>query len=111
IQAEEWALKAIERSDLDQVVLRMTDDQLKVFDQVLNSMHPLGNDNDFWTRRAVAMEAMFNDVDNVADHIERAGEILGDELHRRVDVAKREQAPKAESVSALLPVLSPDEQM
>lgn len=111
VQAEEWALKAIERSDLDQVVRRMTDDQLKVFDQVLNSMHPLGNDNDFWTRREDAMEAMFNDVDNVADQIERAGEILGDELHRRQDVAKRDQAPKAESEPALLPVLSADEQM
>lgn len=111
VQAEEWALKAIERNDLDQVVLRMTDDQLKVFNQVLNSMHPLGSDNDFWTRRKDAMEAMFNDVDNVADQIERAGEILGDELHRRDDVAKRDQATKAESEPELLPALSADEQM
>lgn len=114
IQAEDWALRAIERPDLDQVVLRMTDDQLQVFNQVLGTMHPLGNDNKFWTRREEAMEAMFNDVDTVADNIERAGEIIGDELHRRVDVAKREQvqeAVKVEPEPAPLPPLSGDEQM
>ncbi|MGC6373688.1 zincin-like metallopeptidase domain-containing protein [Pseudomonas sp. S2.OTC.A_B10] len=114
IEAENWALRAIERPDLDQVVLRMTDDQLQVFSQVLGTMHPLGNDNEFWTRREEAMEAMFNDVDTVADNIERAGEIIGDELHRRDDVAKRDQvqeAVKAEPEQAPLPALSGDEQM
>nr|BCU00359.1 DUF1738 domain-containing protein [uncultured bacterium] len=114
IQAEDWALRAIAREDLDQVARRMTDDQLNVFNQVLNSMHPLGNDNDFWTRREEAMEAMFNDVDTVADQIFRAGEIIGDEQHRRVDVAKRDQEPEAVEVEpepAPLPALSADEQM
>lgn len=113
-QAEDWALRAIERVDLDQVARRMTDDQLTVFNQVLNSMHPLSNENDFWTRREDAMEAMFNDVDTVAERIDRAGEIVGDEQHRRVDVAKRDQVQETEKVEpepAPLPTLSANEQM
>lgn len=90
-QAEEWALRAIERTDLDQVVRRMTGEQLMTFNQVLESMKPLSNDNDFWTRREEAMEEMFNDVDTVDDRIQRAGEIIGDEVQRRIDVALREQ--------------------
>lgn len=90
-QAEEWALRAIERTDLDQVVRRMTGEQLMTFNQVLDSMKPLSNDNDFWTRREEAMEEMFNDVDTVDDRIHRAGEIIGDEVQRRIDVALREQ--------------------
>lgn len=114
IQAEDWALRALERADLDQVARRMTDDQLKVFDQVLSAMRPLGNDNAFWTRREEAMEAMFNDVDTVDERIQRAQEIVADEHHRRVEVAKRDQVQ--ENVNAApepspRPELTANEQM
>lgn len=111
IQAEDWALRAIERADLDQVARRMTDDQLKVFDQVLAAMHPLGNDNAFWTQREEAMEAMFNDVDTVAEQIQRAQEIVADEQRRRVDVAKRGQVQESVNVAPEPTPLTPNEQM
>ncbi len=117
IQAEEWALRAIERPDLDQVVRRMSPDQLDTFYNVVSSMQPLGNDNEFWTRRESAMEAMFNDVDTVADRIDRALEIIGDESDRRVDVASRDkpqeaatQPVEAEAVRPA-PELAPHEKM
>lgn len=113
-QAEDWALRAMTRADLGQVVLRMTDDQLKVFDQVLDTMRPLGNDNAFWTQREEAMEAMFNDVDTVDDQIWDAQEIIADELQRRSDVAKRDQveeSDKVEEVQVPLPELSRNENM
>lgn len=111
IQAEDWALRAIERPDLDQVVRRMTDDQLKIFDQVVTSMTPLGNDNDFWNRREAAMEAMFNDVDTVADRIEHARNAIGDEMDRRTEVAKRDQLQERAGHVSELPELSSSEQM
>lgn len=111
IQAEDWALRAIERADLDQVALRMTDDQLQVFDQVLAAMHPLANDNAFWARREEAMEAMFNDVDTVAEQIQRAQEIIADEQRRRVDVAKRDQVQESVNVAPEPMPLNPNEQM
>lgn len=111
IQAEDWALRAIERADLDQVARRMTDDQLQVFDQVLASMHPLANDNAFWVRREEAMEAMFNDVDTVAEQIQRAQEIVADEQRRRVDVAKRDQVQESVNVAPEPMPLNPNEQM
>ena len=111
IQAEDWALRAIERADLDQVARRMTDDQLQVFDQVLAAMHPLANDNAFWARREEAMEAMFNDVDTVAEQIQRAQEIIADEQRRRVDVAKRDQVQESVNVAPEPMPLNPNEQM
>lgn len=111
IQAEDWALRAIERADLDQVARRMTDDQLQVFDQVLAAMHPLANDNAFWARREEAMEAMFNDVDTVAEQIQRAQEIIADERRRRVDVAKRDQVQESVNVAPEPMPLNPNEQM
>lgn len=111
IQAEDWALRAIERADLDQVARRMTDDQLQVFDQVLAAMHPLANDNAFWARREEAMEAMFNDVDTVAEQIQRAQEIVVDEQRRRVDVAKRDQVQESVNVAPEPMPLNPNEQM
>ena len=111
IQAEDWALRAIERADLDQVARRMTDDQLQVFDQVLAAMHPLANDNAFWAQREEAMEAMFNDVDTVAEQIQRAQEIIADEQRRRVDVAKRDQVQESVNVAPEPMPLNPNEQM
>ena len=111
IQAEDWALRAIERADLDQVARRMTDDQLQVFDQVLAAMHPLANDNAFWARREEAMEAMFNDVDTVAEQIQRAQEIIADEQRRRVDVAKRDQVQESVNVAPEPMPLNRNEQM
>ena len=111
IQAEDWALRAIERADLDQVARRMTDDQLKVFDQVLAAMHPLGNDNAFWTQREEAMEARFNDVATVAEQIQRAQEIVADEQRRRVDVVKRDQVQESVNVAPEPTPLTPNEQM
>lgn len=111
IQAEDWALRAIERADLDQVARRMTDDQLQVFDQVLAAMHPLANDNAFWAQREEAMEAMFNDVDTVAEQIQRAQEIVADEQHRRADVAKRDQVQERVNVAPEPMPLNPNEQM
>ena len=111
IQAEDWALRAIERADLDQVARRMTDDQLQVFDQVLAAMHPLANDNAFWAQREEAMEAMFNDVDTVAEQIQRAQEVVADEQHRRADVAKRDQVQESVNVAPEPMPLNPNEQM
>ncbi|WP_426811686.1 zincin-like metallopeptidase domain-containing protein (plasmid) [Pseudomonas sp. WOUb67] len=116
IQAEDWALRAIERPDLDQVVRRMTDEQLRIFDEVISSTYPLSNENEFWTRREAAMEAMFNNVDTVADNIDRARNVIGDEVDRREAVANRDQAPKPEAVTAQpepqpLPELTANEQM
>ena len=111
IQAEDWALRAIERADLDQVARRMTDDQLQVFDQVLAAMHPLANDNAFWAQREEAMEAMFNDVDTVAEQIQRAQEVVADEQHRRADVAKRDQVQERVNVAPEPMPLNPNEQM
>lgn len=114
IQAEDWALRAIERADLDQVIVRMTDEQLKVFNQVLDSMHPLSNENEFWTRREEATEAMFSDVDTADFKINHAMELVSDEQHRRVEVAKRDQVQEAVQVgpeSAPLPTLTVNEQM
>lgn len=111
IQAEDWALRAIERADLDQVARRMTDDQLQVFDQVLAAMHPLANDNAFWAQREEAMEAMFNDVDTVAEQIQRAQEIVADEQRRRADVAKRDQVQESVNVAPEPMPLNPNEQM
>jgi len=111
IQAEDWALRAIERADLDQVARRMTDDQLQVFDQVLAAMHPLANDNAFWVQREEAMEAMFNDVDTVAEQIQRAKEVVADEQHRRADVAKRDQVQESVNVASEPMPLNPNEQM
>jgi len=111
IQAEDWALRAIERADLDQVARRMTDDQLQVFDQVLAAMHPLANDNAFWAQREEAMEAMFNDVDTVAEQIQRAKEVVADEQHRRADVAKRDQVQESVNVASEPMPLNPNEQM
>lgn len=114
VQAEDWALRAIERADLDQVVNRMTDDQLAVFAQVLSAMKPLSNDNDFWLRRDAAMEAMFNDVDNVDEQIFRADEIVADEQHRRREVLIREQSPEEVSPApepVKLPELNANEAM
>lgn len=114
IQAEDWALRAIERADLDQVIVRMTDEQLKVFNQVLDSMHPLSNENEFWTRREEATEAMFSDVDTADFKINHAMELVSDEQHRRVEVAKRDQVQEAVQVgpeSAPLPTLTINEQM
>lgn len=111
IQAEDWALRAIERADLDQVARRMTDDQLQVFDQVLATMHPLANDNAFWAQREEAMEAMFNDVDTVAEQIQRAQEVVADEQHRRADVAKRDQVQESVNVAPEPMPLNPNEQM
>ncbi|MDA7024230.1 MULTISPECIES: zincin-like metallopeptidase domain-containing protein [Pseudomonas] len=111
IQAEDWALRAIERADLDQVARRMTDDQLQVFDQVLTAMHPLANDNAFWAQHEEAMEAMFNDVDTVAEQIQRAQEIVVDEQRRRVDVAKRDQVQESVNVAPEPMPLNPNEQM
>ena len=111
IQAEDWALRAIERADLDQVARRMTDDQLQVFDQVLAAMHPMANDNAFWAQREEAMEAMFNDVDTVAEQIQRAQEIVADEQHRRADVAKRDQVQERVNVAPEPMPLNPNEQM
>ena len=111
IQAEDWALRAIERADLDQVARRMTDDQLQVFDQVLAAMQPLANDNAFWAQREEAMEAMFNDVDTVAEQIQRAQEVVADEQHRRADVAKRDQVQESVNVAPEPMPLNPNEQM
>lgn len=111
IQAEDWALRAIERADLDQVARRMTDDQLQVFDQVLAAMQPLANDNAFWAQREEAMEAMFNDVDTVAEKIQRAQEVVADEQHRRADVAKRDQVQESVNVAPEPMPLNPNEQM
>lgn len=111
IQAEDWALRAIERADLDQVARRMTDTQLQVFDQVLAAMNPLANDNAFWAQRQEAMEAMFNDVDTVAEQIQRAQEIVADEQRRRADVAKRDQVQESVNVSPEPVPLNANEQM
>ena len=104
-------MRAIERADLDQVARRMTDDQLQVFDQVLAAMHPLANDNAFWAQREEAMEAMFNDVDTVAEQIQRAQEVVADEQHRRADVAKRDQVQESVNVAPEPMPLNPNEQM
>ena len=104
-------MRAIERADLDQVARRMTDDQLQVFDQVLTAMHPLANDNAFWAQREEAMEAMFNDVDTVAEQIQHAQEIVVDEQRRRVDVAKRDQVQESVNVAPEPMPLNPNEQM
>ena len=100
VEAEDWALKAIERPDLDQVVRRMTVEQLETFDQVLGYMADLSNGNEFWARRPEAMETMLNNVDQVDENIVRAREIVGDEWARKRDVAKREQS-QAQSVTAV----------
>lgn len=113
VEAEEWSLKAIERHDLDQVVRRMSGEQLETFDQVLGYMAELSNANEFWTRRPETMDAMFNNVDQVEENIRRAQGIVGDEWARKRDVAERVQ-DQAESVSvapAPRVELSQDEQM
>lgn len=111
IKAEEWALRAIERSDLDQVTRRMTSEQLDTFYGIVKSMQPLGNDNEFWTRREPAMESMLNDVDNMQNKIWRALEVIGDEEGRRIEVAKRTQAEEPLQEQARTPLFSSADQM
>lgn len=111
LQAEEWALRAIERSDLDQVTRRMTSEQLDTFYGIVKSMQPLGNDNEFWTRRESAMESMLNDVDNMQNKIWRALEVIGDEEGRRIEVAKRTQAEEPFQEQAKTPLFSSADQM
>nr|WP_248697806.1 zincin-like metallopeptidase domain-containing protein [Pseudomonas syringae] len=103
VEAEEWTLRAIDRLDLDQVVRRMTDNQLNVFNQVLAGMHPLSSMNDFWSSRPVAMADMQSDTDAFEDRIDLATKLISDEQHRRVDVAKRDEAQNASE-----PVMEPD---
>lgn len=111
LQAEEWALRAIERNDLDQVTRRMTSEQLDTFYGIVKSMQPLGNDNEFWTRREPAMESMLNDVDNMQNKIWRALEVIGDEEGRRIEVAKRTQAEEPLQEQARTPLFSSADQM
>lgn len=100
-EAEEWTLQAIERRDLDQVVRRMSGEQLETFDRVLGYMADLSNANEFWTRRPEAMKSMLNNVDQVAENIERARAVIGDEWARKRGAVDR-LGDQADSVSVTL---------
>lgn len=66
--AEKWALDKLS-SDLLPAIGRMNERQLDTVQGVLDSMHPLGNNNPFWQRHEQAAEAMYQDIDQVEQRI------------------------------------------
>ncbi|MGP5477552.1 zincin-like metallopeptidase domain-containing protein [Pseudomonas helleri] len=114
-QAEEWTLNAIEHTDeLAQTIRRMTDKQLVVFADVLESMHPLNSQNEFWVGRENAMNKALQDVDSAVFKINFASESVSDEQHRRIDVANRMEgmaSKEPENVLQPLPVINANEKM
>jgi antirestriction protein ArdC/phage/plasmid primase-like uncharacterized protein len=66
--AEGWVLDKLS-SDLRPAIGRMNERQLDTVQGVLDSMHPLGNNNPFWQRHEQAAEAMYQDIDQVEQRI------------------------------------------
>ncbi len=68
LTAEKWVLDNL-NSNLHPAIARMNESQLDIVQGVLDSMHPMGNNNEFWQRHEAAAEAMFNDPDGVEKKI------------------------------------------
>ena len=68
LTAEQWVLDKLS-SDLRPAIGRMNERQLDTVQSVLDSMHPMGNNNPFWQRHEPAAEAMYQDVDQVEKQI------------------------------------------
>lgn len=91
--AEKWVLDKLS-SDLHPAIGRMNERQLDTVQGVLDSMHPLGNNNPFWQRHEQAAEAMYQDVDQVEKRIfdatdavsERREVLQGQELVQTEDM-------------------------
>lgn len=91
--AEKWALDKLS-SDLLPAIGRMNERQLDTVQGVLDSMHPLGNNNPFWQRHEQAAEAMYQDIDQVEQRIfdakdaviDRREILQGQELVRAEDM-------------------------
>lgn len=99
--AERWILDRVvtpgeQLGSLPAAIGRMNDKQLDTTMSVLDAMHPLGNDNEFWQRHETAAELMFNDVDQVEERIFAAKDAI--EAHRQA-IAET-QAPSLASTPA-----------
>jgi putative DNA primase/helicase len=68
LTAEQWVLDKLS-SDLRPAINRMNERQLDTVQGVLDSMHPMGNNNPFWQRHEQEAEAMYQDVDQVEKQI------------------------------------------
>ena len=77
LTAEQWVLDKLS-SDLRPAIGRMNERQLDTVQSVLDSMHPMGNNNPFWQRHEPAAEAMYQDVDQVEKQIFDATDAVSD---------------------------------
>ncbi len=66
--AEQWVLDNLGEK-LGPAINRMNERQLDTVQGVLDSMHPMGNNNPFWQRHEQEAEAMYQDVDQVEKQI------------------------------------------
>lgn len=79
LKAERWILERTGK-ELESALGRMSEKQLNTVYDVLDAMHPLSNDNEFWLRHPEAMERMFDDPDTFEDAIFSVKEAISDRL-------------------------------